>query len=418
MKRSQAFWKTRKEAPADETAKNAALLIRAGYVRKEMAGVYTMLPLGRLVMNRIVGIVRDEMEKLDGEEVSMTTLQTPELWNKTNRFDDKVVDNWFKTKLASGAELGLALTHEEPMTDMMRDYVASYRDLPRAVFQFQTKFRNELRAKSGLIRGREFLMKDLYSFSRTQDEHDAFYSRAAHAYMNVFARVGLEYHTYRTYASGGIFSKDSDEFQVVCDAGEDTVYVSTERGIAINDEMMNDETLERFNVTRDELKTTKCVEAGNIFSLGTRFSEPLELFYKDEAGERHPVIMGSYGIGISRLMGIIVECLSDEKGIVWPAEVAPFAANLVLVGRTPEAREKAEALYKKLRADGVDVLFDDREGISAGERFADAELLGMPMMIVVGDKGLEEESFEVKSRATGEASRLAYDELISKLARK
>lgn len=417
MKRSQAFWKTRKEAPADEAAKNASLLIRAGYVRKEMAGVYTMLPLGRLVMNRLVAIVRDEMEKIGGEEVSMTTLQTPELWSKTNRFDDKVVDNWFKTKLASGAELGLALTHEEPMTDMMREYVSSYRDLPRFVFQFQTKFRNELRAKSGLIRGREFLMKDLYSFSRTQEEHVAFYERAAAAYMNVFARVGLKDRTYRTYASGGIFSKDSDEFQVVCDAGEDKVYVSEEKGVAINDEMMNDETLERFNITRDELKTTKCVEAGNIFSLGTRFSEPLELFYKDEAGERHPVIMGSYGIGMSRLMGIIVECLSDEKGIVWPLEVAPFAANLVLVGRTPEAREKAEALYTKLRADGVDVLFDDREGISAGERFADAELLGIPMMIVVGDKGLEEETFEVKSRATGEASRLTYDELISKVAR-
>lgn len=418
MKRSQSFWKTRKEAPSDEASKNASLLIRAAFVRKEMAGVYTMLPLGRLAIEKIVAVIREEMDAIGGEEVSMTALQTPELWNRTGRFDDAVVDNWFKTKLSSGADLGIALTHEEPMTDMMRDHVSSYRDLPRFVYQFQTKFRNELRAKSGVIRGREFLMKDLYSFTRTPQEHAEFYERAAAAYMRIFARVGLGDRTYRTYASGGIFSKDSDEFQVVCDAGEDTVYVSKEKGVAINEEMLNDETFAKFGVTRDELAPVTCVEAGNIFSLGTRFSEPLELFYKDEAGERHPVVMGSYGIGVSRLLGIIVECLSDEKGMVLPTEIAPFTANLVLVGRTPEARTKAEELYERLRADGVDVLFDDREGVSAGERFADADLLGMPYQVVVGDKNIEESTFEVRRRADGEAMRLSYSELFSKLARR
>jgi prolyl-tRNA synthetase len=319
MKQSKLFSKTRREAPKDEVSKNAELLIRAGFIYKDMAGVYTFLPLGLRVLNKISNIIREEMNKLGAEEMLLTSLQDKKVWEKTGRWSDDVVDNWFKTKLKNDTELGLGFTHEEPLTRLMKDYIRSFRDLPLYVFQIQTKFRNEARAKSGIMRMREFYMKDMYSFSKDNAQHEEFYDKAGQAYKNVFNRLGLGDITYMTFASGGSFSKYSHEFQTITDAGEDSIFVDESKKIAINKEVLNDEMLKDLNLKRDELVEKKAVEVGNIFSLGTKFSSALELNYSDDAGQKKPVIMGSYGIGPGRLLGTIAEILSDEKGLVWPS---------------------------------------------------------------------------------------------------
>ncbi len=416
MRQTQLFTKTRKEAPKDEVSKNAQLLIRAGYVYKEMAGAYVFLPLGLRVFNKIVGIIRDEMNKIGGAELSMTALQDKKVWEKTNRWSDDVVDNWFKTKLKSGTEVGLGFTHEEPLTKLMRDYIHSYRDLPRYAYQFQTKFRNEERAKSGIMRGREFVMKDLYSFSKDAKEHEVFYEKAKHAYKNVFVRAGLGDRTYMTFASGGSFSKYSHEFQTVTDAGEDLIYVDEKKNIAVNKEVLTDEVLADLGLKRENLVEKKAAEVGNIFSLGTKFSDAFELTYIDDKGEKKPVVMGSYGIGPGRVMGTIVETLSDENGIVWPEEVAPFKAHLIVVDSKEgdKARKEADRLYSALTEKGIEVLYDDRDA-RPGEKFADADLMGMPYRIVVSDKTLAAGGYEVKKRADGNVDIIAEKDLMTKL---
>jgi prolyl-tRNA synthetase len=313
LRQSQLFTKTRKEAPSDEVSKNAQLLIRAGYIHKEMAGVYTFLPLGLRVLEKINTIIREEMNAIGGQELTMPSLQDPEVWKKTDRWNDELVDVWFKSKLAAGGEIGFGWTHEEVVTNLMTQYVSSYKDLPRYVYQIQNKFRNEVRAKSGIMRTREFLMKDLYSFARTEAEHTAFYEACADAYVRVYNRIGIGHKTYKAFASGGAFSKYSHEFQTLADAGEDIVYVSEEKGVAINSEVLADADLSELGVTREELVEKKSIEVGNIFSLGTKFSSAFGLTYKDEAGNDQPVIMGCYGIGISRTMGVIAEaCMTDK----------------------------------------------------------------------------------------------------------
>lgn len=303
MRQRTLFTKTRKEAPSDEVAKNAQLLIRAGYINKELSGVYDFLPLGLRVLNKIISVIRKEMNAIGGQELTLSSLQDPVLWKKTDRWDERIVDVWFKTKLVNdGGELGLGFTHEEPLTNLMREHISSYRDLPIAAYQFQTKFRNETRAKSGVMRTREFIMKDLYSFAKDQAEHDTFYDKCAEAYMRIFAQVGLGDRTYKTFASGGSFSKYSHEFQTVSPMGEDIVYVHKEEGIAVNKEVYTPEVLADLGITADELVEEKAVEVGNIFSLGTRFSDAFGLTYKDEAGADKPVVMGCYGIGPARVM--------------------------------------------------------------------------------------------------------------------
>jgi prolyl-tRNA synthetase len=413
MRQSQLFTKTRREAPKDEVSKNAQLLLRGGYIYKEMAGAYAYLPLGLRVLNKVIGIIREEMNAIGGQELFMTALQDRAVWEKTNRWDDKVVDNWFKTKLKNEMEVGLGFTHEEPLTNMMKEYVHSFRDLPFSVYQFQTKFRNETRAKSGIMRGREFIMKDLYSFVRNEEEHDVFYEKAKQAYVNIFKRVGLGDMTYVTFASGGTFCKYSHEFQTITDAGEDIIYVHKEKNFAINKEVLNDEVLADLGVKREELVEEKAVEVGNIFSLGARFSDAFDLTYLDEKGEKHPVVMGSYGIGPGRLMGTIVEVLSDAKGIVWPAAVAPFRYHLVcLAPDDAEVAGAADELYASLVAKDIDVLYDDRAGTSAGEKFADSDLLGIPTRIVVSKKTLAAGKFEVKERKSGEVSMKSKEEIL------
>jgi prolyl-tRNA synthetase len=413
MRQSQLFTKTRKDSPKDEVAKNAQLLIRAGFIHKEMAGVYAYLPLGYRVLTNIVQIIREEMNAIGGQEMTMTALQDKELWSRTDRWDDEKVDNWFKTEFKSGGEVGLGITHEEPLTRIMSDHISSYRDLPRYAYQFQNKFRNELRAKSGIMRGKEFLMKDLYSFSKDDAEHDAFFAIAREAYKKVFTRTGIGDRTYVTFASGGIFSEFSEEFQTVSEAGEDIIYLDEAKGIAVNKEVYTDDVLERLGLDKDALAERKAIEAGNIFNLGTRFSETLGLMYTDEHGARRPVVMGSYGIGPSRLMGIIAEILSDDKGLVWPEAVAPYRVHLVsLVPNDGAVVAFADALYDELIARGIEPLYDDRDA-RAGEKLADSDLIGIPTRIVIGKDTLQSGKIEVVNRATGEMKLIAREDLLS-----
>lgn len=407
MLQSQLFTKTRKEAPADEVSKNAQLLIRAGYIYKELAGAYVFLPLGLRAFNKIVNIIREEMNAIGGQELFMTALQDRAVWEKTNRWSDEVVDNWFKTSLKSGTDLGLAFTHEEPLTHLLKNYISSYRDLPFSTYQFQTKFRNEARAKSGIMRGREFVMKDMYSFSKDEAQHNNFYREATQAYERIFKRVGLGDSTYITFASGGSFSKYSHEFQTITDAGEDIIYVDEKKKLAVNKEVFTDDVLADLGLKKEDLKEMKAVEVGNIFSLGTKFSDAFELHFVDDTGEKKPVVMGSYGIGPGRVMGTIVETLSDDKGIVWPETVAPFLVHILSFKKDDEAR----ALYNELQSLDIEVLLDDRD-VTPGNKLADADLLGMPYRVVISDKSLQAGGYEVKKRVDAEAHVLAKDELI------
>lgn len=411
MRQTKLFTRTKKEAPADEVAKNAQLLIRAGYIHKNMAGAYTFLPLGLRVVEKINRIIREEMDAVGSVEMYMPSLQDPELWKKTDRWSDEKVDVWFKSELQAGGEIGFGWTHEEVITDIMRQFVSSYKDLPFSAYQIQTKFRNEMRAKSGIMRTREFWMKDLYSFAATQEQHDEIYEAIAAAYERVYKRLGIGDKTYKTFASGGAFSKFSHEYQTLADAGEDIVYVSEEKGIAINEEVLQEADLSELGVARDELEERKSIEVGNIFSLGTKFSEAIGLTYKDETGEVKPVIMGSYGIGPARSMGTVVDLLSDEKGIVWPESIAPFTVHLVGLNlEDEEVRDWADGIYAALKARGAEVLFDDRD-VRPGEKFADSDLIGIPYRVVVSRKGREAGTFEVVTRATGEVRNLTEEEL-------
>ena len=413
MRQSKLFTKTRREAPKDEVAKNAQLLVRAGYIHKEMAGVYDYLPLGLRTLNKIVTIIREEMDALGAQELVMTALQDKELWSRTDRWDDAKVDNWFKTSFKTGGETGLATTHEEPLTRIMSEHVSSYRDLPVLAYQFQNKFRNELRAKSGIMRGKEFLMKDLYSFSKDDAEHKMLYDKVRAAYVRIFERMGVGAETYPTYASGGIFSEFSEEFQTVCAAGEDTIYVDKASRVAVNKEVYTDEVLTKLELTKDSLVEEKAIEAGNIFNLGTRFAEQLGLTYTDETGARKPVVMGSYGIGPTRLMGIIVEALADEKGLVWPESVSPFTYHLVSLGKVgDDITSAADELYDDMVKNGVEVLYDDRD-LSAGQKFAESDLLGIAKRIVVGRDAVATDVFEVVDRKSGAVVKSPRAELLS-----
>ena len=414
MRVSQLFTKTSKTAPSDEVAKNAQLLIRAGFIHKEMAGVYAYMPLGLRVLENIKKIVREEMNGVGGQEVMMTTLQPRDIWEKTDRWDDKKVDNWFKTKLANGTELGVGLTHEEPIVDAISNYLSSYKDMPFYVYQIQNKFRNELRAKSGLLRGREFLMKDMYSFSPTQEVHEAAYEKVVEAYHRVYARLGLGEITYRTYADGGIFTpRFSDEFQTLSDVGEDKIFIDEAKKIAINEEIMTDENLIKLGLDRGDLVEKKGVEVGNTFHLETKYTDALDVYYTDENGQKQSIIMGCYGIGVSRLMGVVAEHFSDDKGLVWPENIAPFKVYLVRIGGD-EAVRQADELYGELTGKGIEVLYDDRDE-RPGTKFADAELMGIPHRVTVSDRLIAENTYEYTVRVSGETQILTRDQLLGTL---
>ena len=411
MRLSHTFTRTRKQAPADEVAHNAQLLIRAGYVHKTMAGVYSYTPLGLAVLENIKQIVREEMNRISSQELLMSTLQRQELWQETGRWSDELVDVWFKSYLQDGTEVGFGWTHEEPIIELLRSYLKSYKDLPISVYQFQNKLRNELRAKSGIMRGREFIMKDMYSIHASKEDLDAYYQAVIEAYKRCYHRFGLGDDTYVTFASGGAFTKFSHEFQTICEAGEDYIYLHRGRDLAINEEVV-DEAVRELGIDKSELERVKTAEVGNIFNFGTQKSEEMGLVFTGEDGRQHHAYMGSYGIGITRVMGVIVEKFADDKGLVWPEEVAPARVHLVQIGK--ESVAAADELYDTLQQAGITVLYDDRAA-RPGEKFADAELLGMPTRVTVSDRLLEAGEWEVVDRRTGEQQRLTTSQLLATL---
>ena len=411
MRLSKNFTRTIKQAPADEVARNAQLLIRAGYVHKTMAGVYSYLPLGLKVVENIKQIVREEMNKIDSQELVMSTLQRKETWQETGRWSDELVDVWFKSHLQDGTEVGFGWTHEEPIVDLLRNYLKSYKDLPISVYQFQNKLRNELRAKSGIMRGREFVMKDMYSVHASKEDLDKYYNAAIEAYKRCYDRFGIGDETYVTFASGGAFTKFSHEFQTICDAGEDYIYLHRGKNIAVNEEVL-DEAVKELGIDRSELERAKTAEVGNIFNFGTQKSEEMRLVFTDAEGVEQYAYMGSYGIGITRVMGVIVEKFADDKGLVWPENIAPAKVYLVQIGS--QSRAAADELYQKLQSAGIETIYDDRDE-RPGVKFADAELLGIPYRVTVSDRLLDDGKWEVSTRQTGEQRLLTADELLATL---
>lgn len=414
MRLSKLFTKTSKTAPADEVSKNAQLLIRAGFIHKEMAGVYSYTPLGLRVLNKINQIVREEMDAIGCQELIMSGLQKKETWDVTGRWDDKNVDIWFKSELKDGTKVGFGWSHEEPIIEMVKQYLSSYKDLPINVYQFQTKFRNETRAKSGIIRGREFVMKDMYSCNSSAESNQAFYDATMQAYNRIYDRLGIGEDTYVTFASGGAFTKFSHEFQTVCDAGEDYIYIHRGKNIAVNEEVMGDENLEKLGIKREDLEKVKSAEVGNIFNFGTQKSEDTDFTFTDADNKKQFVHLSSYGIGTTRVMGVIAEKFADEKGLVWPEAVAP--AKVYLIGIGSEAAVRcANDLYDELTAKGVDVLYDDRD-IRPGQKFADCDLIGTPYRVTVSDRMLESDNYEFVTRNNGQQLLLTHEQLIAKLS--
>ena len=413
MKRSQLFIKTRKDAPSDEQAKNAQLLIRAGFVHKVMAGVYAYTPLGLRVVEKIKQIIREEMDNLGSGELIMTSLQRPETWQGTGRWDESVVDVWFKTHLQDGQELGLAWSHEEAIIEMLKQHITSYKDLPKSVYQFQTKLRNELRSKSGIMRGREFVMKDMYSVHASQEDMDSYYDEVIEAYKKVFNRLGIGDKTFVTFASGGAFTKFSHEFQTICAAGEDVLYVNEDQSIAVNEEVLDDATKE-IGVDKAQLTPVVSAEVGNIFKFGTEKSEKMDFTFTDANGNQQPIFLASYGIGVTRVMGVIAEMMSDEKGLLWHPNIAPYHVYLVAIG---ELSGEDGKLYSTMMEAGIDVLYDDRDE-RVGTKFADAELMGIPYRIVISERTLENNSVEIVDRVTGQSESVKLGDVVQELIKK
>ncbi|HEY4501652.1 MAG TPA: aminoacyl--tRNA ligase-related protein [Candidatus Paceibacterota bacterium] len=419
MRQSKLFTKTRREAPKDEVSKNAQLLIRAGYVHKEMAGVYSYLPLGLRTLNKIENIIRTEMDKI-GREILMPALSSQDMWRETGRLG--TVDSLMRTMGAN--ELSLAKndssyilnpTHEEVITPIAQENLQSYKDLPAAYYQIQNKFRNEARAKSGLLRGREFRMKDLYSFHRDEADLLKYYEAAKDSYRAVFDKLGLGKDTFITLASGGDFTTGfSHEFQTLVESGEDTVYLDRANNIAYNKEVVTEENAKKLGIDFESMEQVRACEVGNIFPLNIKFSKAFNYTYVDEKGVAQLVYMGCYGIGPSRLMGVLVEKFADERGLVWPEAVAPFRVHLVSLGDDDEVIKEADELYRELTEAGVEVLYDDRDA-RAGEKFADSDLLGLPLRIVVSEKTLAAGKFECVERALGTTHHKSLPELIGHL---
>ncbi len=413
MRETKLFTRARREAPKDEAAVNAALLIRAGFVEKLMAGVYSFLPLGLRVMERIARLIRDEMNALGGQEIIMPALQPKENWLKTGRWE--TYDALFRfTSHYGKSDYALGPTHEEVVVPLVQHQNLSYKDFPFAVYQIQNKFRDEPRAKSGLLRSREFLMKDLYSFHLTEADLDAYYERIKEAYTRIFEKAGIGSNTYLTFASGGTFSQYSHEFQTVTDAGEDVIFLCPKCSVAVNREIV--EGVAQCPLCGSKKLTEhRAIEVGNIFKLKAKYSSAFDFRVKDETGKEQEVLMGCYGIGLSRLMGTIVETRSDGKGIVWPESIAPFQVHLLALGETRGVASFADKAYDELHKAGVDVLYDDRAA-SAGEKFADADLKGIPWRAVVSEKTVREKKIELKRRDEEKTMLVSVSELKKRFA--
>lgn len=406
MRYSQLFGKTSKSAPADADSVNAKLLTQGGFILKQMAGVYDYLPLGLRVLTKIQNIIREELNAAGASEILMPALTQAASYETTGRDG---MDILFKTEVEGGGEAFLNPTHEEVVTPLVQTYTFSYRDLPVAVYQIQNKFRNEPRAKSGLLRGREFNMKDLYSFHATEEDVDNYYKKMTGVYFKIYERLGLKKEVVLTYASGGMFSKYSHEFQALCDIGEDTIFLCEKCRTAVNKEIIDEQT-SCPNCLNVDLVEKRAIEVGNIFKLRTRFTDAFDFKYTDAEGKQNKVEMGCYGMGPSRIMGTLVEIFHDDKGIVWPESVAPFQVHLVALGKEDAIKDEAEKLYQELTRRNIEVLYDDRPA-SAGEKLADADLIGIPIRLLLSKKTLEKKSVEIKKRNEPEAKLVSLDEI-------
>jgi prolyl-tRNA synthetase len=400
MKQSKLFVKTRKEVQSEETSLNAQLLLKAGFVDKLMAGVYTYLPLGLRVLEKVKNIVREEMNNAGGQEILMPALTPKEIWVRTNRWDN--FDALFKME-SNGHEYALGATHEEVVTPLLQKFTFSYKDLPQAVYQIQSKFRNEARSKSGLLRGREFLMKDMYSFHADEQDFERFYGEMEKVYEKVWQRLGIGHITVKTYASGGAFSKYSHEYQTFAPVGEDLIHYCPKCNVAINKEIIEDLDHACPECHSKDLEERTSIEVGNIFKLMTKFTGACEFNYTAADGSIKPVIMGCYGIGPSRLVGTLAEIYNDANGLIWPKAVAPFQIHLLSLNDKDEAMqaqimEQAGKLYQDLTAAGWEVIWDDRLQASNGEKFKDSDLFGIPVRLVLGKQALQAQSIEVKLR--------------------
>lgn len=409
MRQSELFIKTLKEAPKDEVAMNAALLTRAGFIHKIGAGIYAYLPLGLRVIKKIERIVREEMNAIKGQELLLPALHPKEYWHTTGRW--KNFDALYKIVAHEKREYGLGPTHEEIIVPVAKTFIQSYKDLPCYLYQIQTKFRDEPRAKSGLLRGREFIMKDLYSFHADEKDLEDYYEKAAKAYEVIFRRCGLE--AIRTKASGGTFSKFSDEYQVITPAGEDTIFVCEKCNLAWNMEVVENKTV--CGQCANPLKEERGAEVGNIFKLGVKYSKPFALTFQDTNGEKKDVIMGCFGIGISRIMGVVSEVHHDEKGLLWPEEIAPFALHLLKFKVKDASLEKTqEDIYEKFLRKRVEILYDDRN-VSDGSKLVEADLLGIPWRAIVSERALRQGKIEIKQRSQNESILVTPQEFIDRL---
>jgi len=396
MRQSQLFTKTLKEIPKDEKSKNAQLLVRAGFIYKEMAGVYSYLPLGLKVLKKIENIIREEMNLIGGQEILMTVLQPKNLWQETDRWSKGIGKVMYKCK-EDGQEIGLGPTHEEMLTDIIRHYIKSYEDLPLYIYQIQTKFRKEPRARSGLLRGREFGMKDLYSFHSSQEDFQKYYEKVKRAYTKILKRCGLK--TIITEASGAGFTKDyTHEFQVLAEGGEDRIIFCPKHHFAQNKEIAKKKSGDKCPVCKGKLKQGISIEVANIFPLKTKYSEAMQAFFIGKTGKRKLIIMGCYGIGSSRVMGAIAEVHNDRKGISWPTEVAPFQIHLIPIENSPRVIKSAEKLYQNLQKQRIEVLYEDRKRKSPGEKFMEADLIGIPYRLVISERTLSQKAIEIKKR--------------------
>lgn len=412
MLQSRLASKTLKETPKDADNISAALLLRGGFIDKLSAGIYSFLPLGHRVLSKIDAIIREEINAIGGQEILMPALHPIENWKKTGRDG---MDVLYRVKSKQEKDFVLGSTHEEIVAPLAKNMISSYRDLPLYLYQIQTKFRDETRAKGGLLRGREFSMKDLYSFHTDQADLERYYELAKKAYFKIFERLGIGEETVITYASGGDFSQYSHEFQTITESGEDSIYVCPKCKVAVNKEIIEEQKVcPQCGGSDFEIK--KAIEVGNIFQLGTKFSTPFELDYLDEKGEKKQVIMGCYGIGPSRVMGTIVEVHHDEKGIIWPDSVAPFKIHLLALGKSEDVKAKADEIYQKLQDGGYEVLYDDRDE-SAGVKFADSDLFGIPKRIIVSDKTLAGGGVALKKRAEKEETIVKLDDLLGHLSK-
>ena len=414
MKQSQFPIKTFREYPKNELALNAKLLMRAGFIDKVGAGIYSYLPLGLRVIRNIEQIVREEMNAIKGRELLLPALHPKSYWQKTGRWD--TFDALYRINAREDREYALGPTHEEIIVPLAKNLIQSYKDLPLYLYQIQTKFRDEPRAKAGLLRGREFIMKDLYSFHTDANDMDTYFEIVAAAYGKIFNRCGLP--AVRTKASGGTFSKFSDEYQVLTSAGEDTIFLCQQCDTAWNKEIIG---IKRTCPScKKELKEEHATEVGNIFKLGTGYSKPFDLQYQAQDGSKRDVIMGCYGIGVSRLMGVAAEVHHDEKGIIWPDEIAPFAVHLIEIKNSKvksqnynvKFKMSGENVYQTLLEDNIKVLYDDREDKTAGEKLTEADLIGIPLRIVVSEKTLKERKVEVKKRSETDVKLMTIKEFL------